>query len=54
MINLAGELTCKRLLCNDNGILVQSDNPKYKKVQIFEEIESLLWGVVIAKACEVY
>ncbi len=41
-----GELTVKRLIQKDRQTFLFADNPKYKPVQITQEMAFQVWGVV--------
>lgn len=43
---LNGELTVKRLLLENNKIMLMPENPNYSAIEIFPETEFQLWGVV--------
>ena len=42
-----GEFTVKRLIKNENRIVLLPANPAYKPLQITEEMGFVVWGVVI-------
>ena len=41
-----GELTVKRLQINHQGTFLLAENPDYPPIQIHEETEMVIWGVV--------
>lgn len=41
-----GELTVKRLSCKDNRVQLLPANPKFKPIDITEDSEMVIWGVV--------
>lgn len=41
-----GEFTVKRLLQTQAGVFLKPENPKYKQVEINEEMSFQVWGVV--------
>lgn len=43
---LNGELTVKRLYAKDNKVVLKPENPDYPIIEITEEMEFLIWGVV--------
>jgi len=53
VLQYQGELICKRVYFRNNHIYLHSDNPKFKGIKVFENHDSLLWGVVIARIGEV-
>ncbi len=53
IVSHEGSLICKRVLVYADHVVLQSDNPKFKSVRVSEASNSLVWGVVIAKAGEV-
>ena len=48
-----GELLCKRVFKTPEGLLLKSDNQKFKKIIVRESYEATLWGVVIARCGDV-
>lgn len=43
---LDGEFTVKRLKMNDGQLWLQPENPKYEPIQITEENNFVIWGIV--------
>jgi DNA polymerase V len=43
---LNGEFTVKRLILQQNHILLQAENPKYKTIKINQSEDFSVWGVV--------
>ena len=43
---LNGELTVKRLECNNGQWQLKAENPEYADIVIHEELEMVIWGVV--------
>ncbi len=41
-----GEFTLKRLILKDDKIVLKSENPNYKDIEISPETDFLIWGVV--------
>lgn len=41
-----GELTVKRLLMNDDGVFLMPENPEYEPIEIKEQMDLHIWGVV--------
>ena len=50
VISYEDKLICKRVYLKSTGIILHSDNPKYKDIIISESEGLNLWGVVIAIA----
>ena len=50
VINFEDKMICKRVLLKDNGIILKSDNPKYKDIYVENNELVSIWGVVIAHA----
>ena len=48
-----GELLCKRVFTKKNHALLLSDNQVYKPKLIQNPENAFVWGVVVAKACDV-
>ena len=44
---LDGEFTVKRLKVENNLVWLQPENPNYKPIQITEENNFIIWGIVI-------
>jgi DNA polymerase V len=47
-------LICKRVFFKKNHILLCSDNPTFKPIQINDSHSVLVWGVVIARAGDIH
>lgn len=43
---LNGELTVKRLECENEQWKLKAENPAYSDILIYEELELVVWGVV--------
>ncbi len=43
---LNGELTVKRLMRKNERWLLQSENPDYPDILLYEELDMVVWGVV--------
>lgn len=50
---LSGELVCKRYIKLGQQVILRSDNPVHKDIQVTEEMEMSVWGVVVAIARDV-
>ena len=50
IVYLEGQFMCKRLLKSPRGIILRSENKLHSDIQITEEMDFLIWGVVIAQA----
>ena len=46
MIN--GEMAVKRLWLGENKVLLVSENPEFKPIEITDEMDAHVWGVVVA------
>ena len=47
---LDGEFLCKRLIKSPRGVILRSENKLHRDILINEEMDFLVWGVVIALA----
>ena len=52
VLSLHGEMICKRILKENNGLLLRSENPDYKDIIVTEEMDLIIFGVVIGIARE--
>lgn len=43
---LNGELTVKRLDCENDQLKLKAENPNYPDIELHEEIDMIVWGVV--------
>lgn len=50
VFNLEGEMICKRLKRNGNGVILVSDNDEHKSISITDQMDFTLFGVVVAVA----
>jgi DNA polymerase V len=50
VVCLEEKMMCKRVIQKENGIILKSDNPKYKDMIIENNDGLTFWGVVIANA----
>ncbi|MBD64968.1 MAG: hypothetical protein CME62_07155 [Halobacteriovoraceae bacterium] len=53
IVALEGELLCKRVVKTKNGVVLISDNPKYKDILITNAEAVEVWGVVTSRHGEV-
>jgi DNA polymerase V len=53
VVTYNGELLCKRVFKTREGLLLKSDNNRFKDIIVRESFETSLWGVVIAKCGDV-
>ncbi|MBC3758318.1 MULTISPECIES: LexA family protein [Hyunsoonleella] len=51
---LDGEFTVKRLKVRENGVWLQPENPEYPIIQITEENNFIIWGIVTNVIKKVY
>jgi DNA polymerase V len=54
IVSYNGELLCKRVLYQNNHLLLRSDNSRVRDITVTESLDTLLWGVVIAKCSQVH
>jgi len=47
---LDGQFFCKRLLKSPKGIILRSENKLHRDILVTEEMDFLVWGVVVAQA----
>ena len=52
VLSLNGEMICKRIIKKGNSLFLKSENPKYKDLQVTEEMTMITFGVVVAIARE--
>ncbi len=53
VVSHEGSLICKRYFSYAQGVILKSDNPRFKDILVTEEMEVLHWGVVTAIIREV-
>ena len=53
IINLDGEMICKRVIKKANKVILKSDNPAHKDIHITEEMDFSIFGVVTGIAREI-
>lgn len=41
-----GEFTIKRIKIEEDGVYLQPENPKFKRIKITEENDLIIWGIV--------
>lgn len=46
VVSYQGQLICKRVLKNSNGLVLRSDNPSHKDIEIVDSQDLVFWGVV--------
>ena len=49
VIAMSGDLLCRRLVRTPKGVVLISDNPKYKDILITNPDELEVWGVVTSR-----
>ena len=54
VIALNGELICKRIIKNSKNVILRSKNSAYADVKVTEEMDMIIFGVVVAIARELY
>ena len=52
VVSVTGELICKRLIKENNKIILRSDNKAYSDILVTEEMDLVIFGVVVAIARE--
>ena len=53
IVAFEGELLCKRIFHSRNGMILRSENPSYEDIRVFNELEVVVWGIVVATAREI-
>ncbi|MBY0314640.1 MAG: S24 family peptidase [Bdellovibrionales bacterium] len=46
LAHLNGEFTLKRLIKNGGKVFLKAENPKYKPIEVTEEMDFKIWGVL--------
>lgn len=52
IVSVTGELVCKRLIRSNGRAILRSDNKTYKDILVSEDMDMVIFGVVIAIARE--
>ena len=52
VVCLGGEMLCKRIIKKAGQVTLRSDNPAYKDIKVTEEMDLVVFGVVISVARE--